>query len=122
MKRPLIKSFACALRGICVSAATERNYRIHLIAAVIAIALGIYLGLSAVEWCLLVFAIGFVLVAEALNTALERMLDEITHGEKTAGIRNAKDISAAAVLAAAITALIVGIIILIVPLVQRLAG
>jgi len=122
MKRPLIQSFTCAIRGIYIATATERNFKIHLIAAVIAVALGIFLGLSAVGWCLIVFAISLVLMAECMNTALERMCDEISGGEKSDIIRNAKDIAAGAVWLAAIAALVIGIIVLIIPLIQKLAG
>jgi|WetSurMetagenome_2_1015567.scaffolds.fasta_scaffold1015525_1 undecaprenol kinase len=120
MKRPLLQSFACAFRGIYIAMATERNFKIHLVAAVIAIALGIYLGLSAIAWCLIVFAISVVLMAECMNTALERMCDHISGGEKSDVIRNAKDIAAGAVWLAAIAALVIGIVLLVVPLVHRL--
>jgi undecaprenol kinase len=120
MKRPLLQSLACAFRGIYIAMATERNFKIHLVAAVIAIAIGIYLGLSAVAWCIIIFAIGLVLAAECLNTALERMCDEISGGEKSIIIRNAKDIAAGAVWLAAIAALIIGIVLLIIPLIHRL--
>ena len=120
MKRPLLQSFACAFRGIYIAMATERNFKIHLVAVVIAVAIGIYLGLSAVAWCLIIFAIGLVLAAECLNTALERMCDEISGGEKSEVIRNAKDIAAGAVWLAAIAALVIGIILLIIPLIHRL--
>jgi diacylglycerol kinase len=122
MKRPLLQSFACAFRGIYIAMATERNFKIHLVAAVIAIAIGIYLGLSALAWCLIIFAIGLVLAAECLNTAMEHMCDAISGGEKSTVIRNAKDIAAGAVWLAAIAALVIGIIILIVPLIQKLAA
>jgi diacylglycerol kinase len=121
MKRPLIQSFASAFRGIFIAMATERNFKIHLVAAVIAVALGIYLGLSTVSWCLIVFAISLVLMAECMNTALERMCDYISGGEKSDVIRNAKDIAAGAVWLAAIAALIIGIIVLIIPLIHRLS-
>jgi diacylglycerol kinase len=120
MKRPLLQSFACAFRGIYIAMATERNFKIHLVAVVIAVAIGIYLGLSAVAWCLIILSIGLVLAAECLNTALERMCDEISGGKKSDLIRNAKDIAAGAVWLAAIAALVIGIVLLIIPLIQKL--
>jgi diacylglycerol kinase len=120
MKRPLLQSFACAFRGIYIAMATERNFKIHIVAAVIAVALGIYLGLSAVAWCLIAFAISLVLMAECMNTALERMCDDISGGEKSDVIRNAKDTAAGAVWLAAIAALIIGIVFLVIPLIHRL--
>jgi diacylglycerol kinase len=119
MKRPIKQSLACALRGIWVAVKTERNIKIDLAAVVVTVGLGIYLGLSTTEWCLIVFAIGFVIAAELLNTALERMCDETTSGKISDGMRNCKDIAAAAVLIAAMTALVIGIIILAIPFVER---
>jgi len=120
MKKPLVKSFYCAFRGLWVALKTERNLKIHAAAIVAAVGLGIYLGLSAVEWGLIVFIIGFVLAAELINTSMEIICDEATGGKIADGIRNCKDISAAAVLVAAAAAIIVGVIILIIPLFQRI--
>jgi diacylglycerol kinase len=119
MKRPFTQSLACALRGIWAAVKTERNIKIDLAAVVVTVGLGLYLGLSAVEWCLIVFAIGFVIAAELFNTALERMCDEATSGKISDGMRNCKDIAAAAVLISAVTALVIGIIVLIVPFFQK---
>ncbi len=52
---------------------TERNLKIHLIAAVLAIILGLYLGLPSAKWCLVAFAIGFMPFAELFNNAIERL-------------------------------------------------
>lgn len=122
MKRPLTRSFAFALRGLWVAIKTERNARLHLIAALAAVGTGVYLGLPAVEWGLVIFAIGSVLASELFNTAIERLCDDTSGGKKDHGIKNCKDISAAAVLLSAAAALIIGIIILIIPLFQKLFG
>jgi diacylglycerol kinase len=119
-KRSFIKGLGCAFRGIYVTYKTERNFKFHTLALLVAIAVGISLGLSVVEWCLVVFAIGFVLVAELLNTALERWCDEAAGGKQSEIIRNAKDISSAAVLVSAITAIVIGILVLLIPLIQRI--
>ncbi len=121
MKRSLFKSIACAFRGIYLTFKSERNFRVHLIALCVAVGLGLYLRISITEWCLIIFAIGFVLTAELFNTALERWCDEASGGKQSEIIRNAKDVSGGAVLLSAITALIIGIYILIVPLIQRIA-
>jgi diacylglycerol kinase len=114
----LIKSFGYALEGIISAFKAERNFKIHVAAAFLSAALGLYLGLSVVEWCLLVFAIGFVLVSELFNTALERLSDEASGGHQSRVIKAAKDISAAAVLLSAVTALVIGILLLFIPFVQ----
>ena len=81
--------------------------------------MGIYLDLPAAEWGLVIFAIGFVFATELFNTAIEKICDEASNGKVNAGIRNCKDIAAAAVLISAVTALIIGIIILIIPFFER---
>ena len=86
----------------------------------VAIGLGIFLGLPAVKWGLVIFAIGFVLAAELFNTAIERLGDEAAEGKQKSTIKTAKDAAAGGVLISAIAALIIGIIILIVPLVEKI--
>jgi diacylglycerol kinase len=113
------KSFGHALRGILVTFKTERNFRFHIVALCFTLALGFYLGLSAIEWCLITLYIGFVLVSELFNTALERLGDEAAAGKFREMVRNAKDISAGAVLLSAFTALAIGVIVLFIPLVHK---
>ncbi len=115
-----IKGFAYAFRGIWITFKSERNFKIHTVALCLVVAMGLYLHLSALEWGLTIFAIGFVLVAELFNTAIERIGDEVASGKVNSFVRNIKDISAAAVLLSALTALIIGIIILFIPLIQKL--
>ena len=117
--RAFLNSFAYALRGIYIAVKTERNFKVHIIAMCLAIALAAYLKLSVPEWGLIIFSIGFVLCAELFNTAVERLGDKMASGERNAAIRNIKDLSAAAVIISALTALTIGIIVLIVPLVSR---
>jgi diacylglycerol kinase len=119
MKKPLYKSFGYAFRGLWTALKTERNMRIHAAAGLIAVGVGIYLGLTVVEWCLVVLAIGLVLAAELFNTAMERACDDSNGGKHSEGIRACKDISAAAVLITAIAALVIGIIVLIIPFFQK---
>jgi diacylglycerol kinase len=118
-KRPLYKSIGYALRGFWTALKKERNLKIHVAVLLAAVAAGLYLGLTAVEWGLVVTAIGLVLGAELFNTALERICDEASGGKHSEGVKNCKDISAAAVLVTAAAALVLGVIILIIPLVQK---
>ena len=71
-------------------------------------ALGVYMGLSLVEWTVITIVIGGVLCAELFNTAIEYLCDRITT-DQDAQIGRVKDVSAAAVLIAAITASLVGL-------------
>ena len=105
------KSFACAGRGIVLIVRTQVNARIHLLATVLVIAAGFALRIARSEWCMLAAAIGMVWIAEAANTAIEFLADRIAR-EHDEAIRRAKDVAAGSVLLAAITAAIIGIVIL----------
>ena len=117
--KSMIKSFACALRGLFITFKSERNFRFHILAMCLVVALGLYLGLSLLEWGLIIFSIGFVLVSELFNTAVERLGDEAAQGRQNHLVRNSKDIAAAAVFLSAVTALVIGIIILFIPFVEK---
>lgn len=105
-----LKSFAYAFNGIIALIKNEHNARIHLFATICVIPAGFFFHLSAGEWIAVIFAIGFVFSAEAVNSAIEYLADFVSPGRHEL-IRLAKDIAAAAVLFAAITAAIVGLII-----------
>ena len=119
MKR-FFKSLAYALSGIRAAFKSEQIFRIHTIAMVIAVAMGLYLELSLAAWGFVLFSIGFVLVAELFNTAIERLGDEAADGKQKLMIKHAKDASAAAVLISALTALVIGILFLLIPFAQRM--
>ena len=119
MKR-FFKSLAYALSGIRAAFKSEQSFRIHTIAMVIAVAMGLYLELSLTAWGFVILAIGFVLTAELFNTAIERLGDEAADGQQKQVIKKAKDIAAGAVLISALTALIIGILFLLIPFAQRM--
>lgn len=77
---------------------------------VLVIIAGLLFHISTVEWIAVIFAIGLVLTAEAINSAIERLSD-VVQPEKDDRIRDVKDICAGAVLICAITATIIGSII-----------
>jgi diacylglycerol kinase len=101
------RSFRAALRGFGWLILSERHFQLHLVAAVAAILLGLILGLTGVEWAILVVTIGLVLVAEAINTAIEHTIDLTVHQIHPLA-RTAKDIGAAAVLIAAAISVLIG--------------
>jgi diacylglycerol kinase len=104
------EKFRNAFRGLYVFSKTTRHLFIHIVAALVAIALGFYLKVSNLEWVALVFAIGFVFVTEAVNTAIEIDID-LTSPEYHPFARDTKDVAAAAVLLSVFVAIIVGCII-----------
>lgn len=109
-KRGAGSAFADAARGLVVLIKTQRNARIHLLAAAVVAIAGVCCRLTAGEWCLVVFACAGVLAAEALNTAVELLGDAVTL-ERHALIGKAKDVAAGAVLIAAAGAVIVGVLV-----------
>jgi diacylglycerol kinase (ATP) len=100
-----LRSFRYAGRGV-VRLLAEPNARLHVLAAVLAVALGAVMRLSAVEWALVALAIALVFSAEALNTGLESLADAAVP-ERHPLVAAAKDLGAAAVLLAALGAVAV---------------
>lgn len=107
-----IKSFSYAFNGLKALIKEEQNVWIHLLATIIVITLGWFFSISIFEWIAVIFAIGFVLVTEILNTAIENISDFISP-EKNDSIKKIKDISAGAVLISAIVAFVIGLIVFV---------
>ena len=105
-----IKSFSFALQGIRTFFVTQHNAWLHLLCSVLAILLGLYVHLDNHEWCWIVIAIALVFVSEMLNTAIE-FLSDVVSPNRHPEIKKVKDVSAAAVLFAAIAALLIGLMI-----------
>lgn len=110
--RKRAKSFGYAWEGITTLFGSETNAKIHLCAATAVIAAGFIFNLAAWEWCAISFAIGGVFMAEAFNTALEKICDKVSP-DRDPLIKIAKDVAAGAVLLFVISAVIVGLIIFI---------
>lgn len=107
-----VLSFKYAFNGLKVLLSQEHNIRIHLIISIFAVIIGILLNISAVEWLIILALIGLVLSLEAINSAIEKLCDFVSP-EWDKAIKGIKDISAAAVLIAAIISAICGMIIFI---------
>ncbi len=114
----LVKSFRHALVGIVAASKTEPNFRLHVIALLLVIGLGLFLQISALEWVLVLIVSGLVLALELCNTVLEKLLDLLKPRfiEQSGTI---KDMAAGAVLIGAVTAFLVAIIIFIPRLIER---
>lgn len=105
-----LRSFGHAFRGIVILLQTQHNARIHAVATVLVLAAGALIGISPLEWALIALAVVCVWATEALNTAVEFLVDLVSpEVHPLAG--KAKDVAAGAVLVAAIGALIVGILV-----------
>ncbi|MEQ9300557.1 MAG: diacylglycerol kinase family protein [Cyclobacteriaceae bacterium] len=108
--RKRIKSFKYAWSGLVLLIKEEHNSRIHLVAASIAVCLGIILKISFQEWIAITFSIGLVISLELINSAIENLSDFVTQDESVF-IKKTKDLAAGGVLVGAGTALIIGAII-----------
>jgi diacylglycerol kinase len=115
MKSPgttsLIDSFRNALNGLRYALRTQRNARIHLAVTLIVLILGLWLGLTLIEWCLVITCIGMVWMAELSNTVLENVVDLLTP-EYHVLAKTAKDVKAGVVVVASLAAALVGILVL----------
>lgn len=106
-----IEAIRYALAGWWHVIRTQRNAWIHTLASIMVLVLGIWLKLTLLEWAVLILTITMVWVAEFFNTAVETMTDLISpHHNHLAKI--SKDVSAAAVLIAAVASIIIGLLIL----------
>ena len=104
------RSFCHAFRGGRTLVATQPNARVHAVATVGVTALGFVLRIDRVEWVAVALAMALVWLAEALNTAVELLADEVSL-ERRERIGQAKDVAAFGVLAAAIGAAAVGLLV-----------
>lgn len=105
----LASAFRCALQGV-LDTSHERNFRIELCFAVLALVLGLFFDISLVEWCIVVVCFGLVLGGECFNSALEAIVD-LASPDVHELARIAKDAAAGGVLLFSIASFIVGALI-----------
>lgn len=105
-----IKAIKYAAKGFWILITSEHSIIAQTSIGIIMTIIGFLMHLSATEWMFQIMAIGLILVAESLNTAIEKMADFI-HPEYHKQIGRIKDISAGAAFFAAIIAIIIGLII-----------
>ena len=117
----LIRSFGYAFEGVGYIIRTQRNARIEIAAAIAAVLLAAWLGISAVEWAVLVLTIVIVIALEWMNTALELAVSLVSP-EAHPSAKAAKDVAAACVLLGAFASVAVGLLLFGSRLVARLIG
>jgi diacylglycerol kinase (ATP) len=105
-----LRSFGHAFRGLKILLQTQHNARIHAVATLLVVAAGALFGISPAEWALVALAVAAVWTAEALNSAIEFLVD-LASPEFHPLAAKAKDLAAGAVLAAAIGSLVVGVLV-----------
>ena len=112
MLRRWADKFREAFRGIGLAFRYESSFRVHVLVAMVVVALAAVLGCDAVEWCLLVLCIGVVLAAEAFNASIETLfhaLDDSTKARMTGSL----DRAAGAVLLVCLASAVVGLVIFV---------
>jgi len=114
-----IQSFKYAFEGIFHVVRTQENAWIHALLTVLAIILGLMLKITLLEWAILSLAAGSVWASEAVNTAVEAVVD-LASPEYHELAKIGKDAAAGAVLFSAIFSAIVGVLILGPPLFERI--
>ncbi len=110
MLKKRIESFGYAFKGIATLFRTQMNARIHLSVLFVVVAAGFFFKINAVEWCFIALSCASVLAAEAMNTAVEFVVDLVSPQYHDLAGR-AKDVAAAAVLLMVFGAIVVGLII-----------
>jgi diacylglycerol kinase len=117
----IARSFYFAFAGLVYLFRTQRNARIHAIFGTAACGVAFWLGISRVEWAVLVFTIALVLILEGLNTAVEAAID-LASPKIHPLAKAAKDLAAGMVLIGAIASVAVGLLILGPPLWRKVVG
>ncbi len=110
--KKLIQSFGYAFKGLAYVTVTQLNFRIHIFATLLAVCFGYFLNITTNEWQWIGLCITLVLITEIFNTMIETLTDLVSpvYNEKAGHI---KDMSAGAVIIAALFALITAIIIFV---------
>lgn len=104
--------FKFAWNGLKETIRLERNFRIHLVFTCIVLIVSLVLSLKQWEWVAIIFAIALVLIAELMNTVIERIIDYVKpdiHPEA----KIIKDVGAAIVLLAAILSIAIGLFVFV---------
>ena len=104
------RSVGFALNGLLQLIRHERNFQLHVIAFIGVLALGLFFGISSMEWLVIFLISALVMGLEAINTAIENLCD-LYSTETNERIKKIKDISAGAVLIAALLALCIAVVV-----------
>lgn len=109
---PLSKAFGCAFRGIKHAVVTQRNFKIHLVVAMLAIVMSFVFKLTMTEFATVVICIFSVFAFELINTSIESIVDLVSPDWSELA-KYAKDCAAGAVLLASVMSVIVALLIFV---------
>ena len=108
----ITKSFSFAFEGLKTAFRQETNFKVHTVIALIAIVMAVFLQFNHLEWSILLLTIALVVILELVNTSLEAIVNLVEPDIKEQA-KIAKDVSAAAVMIAAVVSIIVGLLLFI---------
>jgi diacylglycerol kinase (ATP) len=111
-------SFRYALAGWLYMLRYQKNTRIQAAFSILVFALGLWLGLHPLDWAILILTITINWLAEFINAALEAVVN-LASPQIHPMARVCKDVGAAAVLLASVASLIIGVLIMGPPLLER---
>lgn len=115
-------SLGFAWQGLRRVFQTERNFQTHVVMVGLVTVSGLYLQVSMLAWGLLILSMTLMLVTEILNTALEYLVDMLAEGRYDAQAKAIKDIAAGACLVCALGVALVGALVFVPALVNRLGS
>jgi len=117
--KKLMNSFKYAIQGFLMSFKKERNMKIHFFVMIAVIVIGFLLKISKIEWIVCIVLFGIVIAGEMFNTAIETTVD-IAMPYKNPKAKIAKDVSAGGVLILALTSAVIGCMIFIPKIIERI--
>lgn len=120
-KSNFIESVGHAMDGIEYTTSHERNFRVELMIAILVTIASYFFKVSLIEWAILILTIGVVLALELINTAIERTVDLVTKDYLELA-RIAKDVAAGAVLIMSILSIVIGMVIFLPKIIERIGG
>lgn len=109
--RSFQKSVMYALNGIRLAFRSQRNFRKHILIAILTFSIAFFLHVELIEFCMIIFANMFVLVVEMLNSVIEFVIDAYYKNKWAKLAKLSKDIAAGAVLLSAVTSAVISFLI-----------
>ncbi|MCD8825965.1 diacylglycerol kinase family protein [Staphylococcus gallinarum] len=105
-----MKRFKYAFQGMMILFKKDSKFFMHVLVGIVTIICGWFFQISTLDWLMIVIAIGLVLAFEAINTAVEYVVDLVTT-EYDPLAKHAKDVAAFSVMLASIVALVIGLVV-----------
>ena len=109
--RSFQKSVMYALNGVRLAFRSQRNFRKHILIALLTFSIAFFLRVDLIEFCMIIFANMFVLVVEMLNSVIEFVIDAYYKNKWAKLAKLSKDIAAGAVLLSAVTSAVISFLI-----------